>query len=302
MTVKNLRVVMTVLWLLFLPSVARSEGADISTITNEIRTSLDQYLETFNKGDAEKLAHYWIEDATYTDSNGNLTVGKNQILDSFQRLFQDNPGVQMRIADSRIEPASEGFAHETGLDILTYANGTVEESSYTAVLKKVGDKWLIQELIDLGPPEPPPHSEHLKILDWLIGTWKDEEDGMVVETTYEWSSKKNSILGRFSIVIDGELDKDGNIMIGWDPVDETIRSWTFDSEGGTAEAVWYEKDGKWFAKALHVLPDGETGSSTRVFEKKDDKTVRWRAINREVDGELLPNIGPITLTRVERRN
>jgi len=302
MTGKNLGVVMTVLGLLFLPFVARSEGADPSTITNEIRTSLDQYVETFNKGDAEKLAQFWIEDATYTDSMGNLTVGRAQILESFRKLFKDNPGIQMRIADSRIEPATEGWAFENGLDILTYDDGTIEASSYTAVLRKAGDKWLIQEVIDLGPPEPPPHSEHLKILNWLIGEWKEEGDGMIAETTYEWSSRKNSILGRFSIVIDGELDRDGNIVIGWDPVDETIRSWTFDSEGGTAEAVWYQKDGKWFAKALHVLPDGETGSSTKVFEKMDDKTIRWRAINREVDGELLPNIGPITLTRVERGN
>jgi uncharacterized protein (TIGR02246 family) len=299
MTGNSLRLGLSVLGFLFLPSVIQAEQDENARIIDEIRASLSQYVETFNRADAESLAQFWIEDATYTNSNGDQIVGRSTILDSFRQNFTNNPGIKMEAADTRIEPASNGQAYESGRDILTYANGTVEESSYTAVLKKVGERWLIQEVTDLGPSEPPPHYEHLKVLEWMIGSWKDEGDGMIVETTYEWSSSQNSIHGSFSIITDGKLEKDGIVVIGWDPIEQNIRSWTFDSEGGTAEAVWYEKDGKWFAKALHILPDGETGSSTRVFEKVDDKTLRWKAINREVDGELLPSIGPITLTRVE---
>ncbi len=292
----------TVLVLLFFPYAAPAEESENSRIVAEIKASLGQYVETFNKADAETLAQFWIEDATYVESNGDQIIGRAQILNTFKQIFTDNPGIKMEAADTLIEPASDGRAHETGRDILTYADGTVEESSYTAVLKKVGDKWLIQEVIGLEPSEPPPHYEHLKFLEFLIGRWKDEGDGMVIETTYEWSTKKNSIHGRLSIVTNGELEKEGILVIGWDPVEQTIRSWTFDSDGGTAEAVWYEKDGKWFAKALHILPDGKTGSSTRIFEKVDENTVRWKAINREVDGELLPSIGPIILKRVENGN
>lgn len=285
--------------LLIHPFTALAEGSQKSQIVNEIRSSLSQYVETFNRADADALAQFWIEDSTYTDPNGVQIHGRAPIRDSFQQIFTQNPGIKLQVADTRIETSSEDWARESGRDILTFADGTVEESSYTAILKKVENKWLIQEVIDLESYEPPHHYKHLKDLEWMIGCWKDEGDGMVVETTYEWSSRMNSIYGSFTISSDGELEKDGRIVIGWDPMEQAIRSWTFDSEGGTAEGVWYEKDGKWFSKALHLLPDGKTGSSTRVFERVDENTVRWRAINREVDGELLPSLGPVTLKRVE---
>ncbi|MCG3196728.1 MAG: hypothetical protein GHCLOJNM_01204 [bacterium] len=274
------------------------EGAS-PPIVAEVRASLGEYVEAFNRGDAEALAQFWAEDATYEGAGGESVRGRGEVLRFYRKLFTNNPGVRMQVADSAIEPASEGWARETGTDILTYADGSVEESPYSALLRKVGDNWLIQSVVDLDVSDEPTHHQALEALDWLIGVWRETEEGVVVETTYEWTSKKNSILGRFSIRTSEGLDRDGIVVIGWDPIDRNIRSWFFDSDGGTAVGVWYEKDGKWFSKAAHVLPDGETGSSTRVFEKVDDNTIRWRAINRQVGGEMLPTVGPITLTRVK---
>jgi uncharacterized protein (TIGR02246 family) len=286
------------LLLVTFPANAQTEENTPSPLVTEIQSSLDEYVAVFNRGDAEALAQLWTEDATYVPSSGDPVTGRAEILKSYRQMFESNPGVKMEVADSGIEPATEGWAYEFGTDLLTYADGSVEESPYLALLKKVGDKWLIASVTDLEPAGSPSLYEVLRSLEWLIGSWQDETDGTIVETTYEWSSKGNSILGKVSIVRDGALEKDGLIVIGWDPIDQAIRSWTFDSEGGTAEGVWYEKNGKWFSKALHVLPDGGTGSSTRVFEKVDENTLRWRAVNRELDGEMLPTVGPITLTRV----
>lgn len=279
-------------------SNAQPEGDAASPLVAEIQASLDEYVETFNRGDAEGLAKLWTEDARYIPSSGDPVTGREGILASYRQLFETNPGVKMEVADATIEPATEGWAYEFGTDLLTYADGTVEESPYLALLKKVGDKWLIASVTDLEPTGAPSHHEALMQLDWLIGSWKDETEGTVVETAYEWSSSGNSIWGKLSVTTDGAVEKEGRIVIGWDPIDQAIRSWTFDSEGGTAEGVWYEKNGKWFSKALHVLPDGGTGSSTRVFEKVDEDTLKWRAVNRALDGEMLPSVGPVTLTRV----
>lgn len=276
-----------------------NEGA-ASTVEAEIRASLNRYVEVFNAGDAEALAQFWTEDSSYYPLDAEPIVGREAVLGSYRQLFQDNPGVKMEIADSTIAPASEGWANESGTSVLTYSDGTTETSPYEAVMKKVDGAWLIQSVVDLGEGSTPPHSEYLQALDWLIGSWKDESDGMVVATNYEWSSNRNSIRGDFSVTVNGEIEKDGIVIIGWDPIDGNIRSWTFDSGGGTAEGSWYEKNGKWYSKALHVLPDGSMGSSTRVFEKVDDNTLQWKAVNRMVDGEMLPNVGPVTLTRVSQ--
>lgn len=276
------------------------EGAT-SPLIAEVRASLGQYVEVFNRADAEGLTQFWAEDASYVGSGGKRITGRGEVLGFYRDLFANNPGIRMDVADTTIEPATEGWAREFGTDILTYADGTAEESPYSAVLRKVGDKWLIQSVVDLDPSGQPSHYEKLKVLDWLIGSWREEGDGMIVETTYEWSPKQNTILGKYSMTADGVVEKDGVIVIGWDPIDQNIRSWMFDSDGGTAVGAWYEKEGKWFSKAVHVLPDGQTGSSTRVFEKLDGNSLRWRAINRQVGGEMLPTAGPVTLTRVGQR-
>lgn len=286
------------IFLLLSPAEVKCEVAG-DRVVEEIKATLAQYVEAFNNANAEALAQFWVEGATYTDSNGDLFVGRDEILESFRNIFRENPGIKMELAGTRIEPASPGWAKESGRNILTYADGSLMDASYTAILTNSGNRWLIHEVVDQGPAEPLPHSENLKVLEWLIGEWKDEGDGMVVETTYEWSRKQNSIQGEFSITTDGSLEKDGIAIIGWDPVEQTIRSWLFDSDGGTAEAVWYERDHRWFSKGLHVLPDGRTGSSTKVLERVDNNSIRLRVINREVDGEMLPNLGPVTLNRVE---
>lgn len=277
---------------------AQPETSEETKIIDEIRASLGGYIDLFNQGNADALGAFWVEDATYTSPDGTAVSGRTAIVESFRQFFAANPGVRMEVADSVIEPATDGWAYESGVDLLTYPDGTIEEAPYTAVLRKVGDTWLLQSVADL-PTSPPPHSEYLKQLEWLIGTWRDEGEGTIIEASYEWSIQQNTIRGKFTVTTDGQLEKDAVLVIGWDPVDETIRSWMSDSEGGTAEGVWYSDQGKWLVRALHVLPDGRTGSSTRVFQPIDEKTLQFRVINREVDGEMLPNMGPTDLVRVD---
>ena len=78
---------------------------------------------------------------------------------------------------------------------------------------------------------------------------------------------------------------------------QAIRSWTFDSDGGFGVGRWSNGDGRWTVQTLSVLPDGRRGSSTNVYEIVDKNTVRYRSAGRQVDGELLPSVGPVTVTR-----
>ena len=50
-------------------------------------------------------------------------------------------------------------------------------------------------------------------------------------------------------------------------------------------------------KKSYVLAGGERGSAINVITYVNENTLRWRSINREIGGELLPNIPEVTVVR-----
>ncbi len=91
----------------------------------------------------------------------------------------------------------------------------------------------------------------------------------------------------------------GMQLIGWDPAAKQIRSWVFDSDGGFGQGTWTRKDNRWSNQQSGVLPDGRKSSSVNIFTYLDDDTFTLQSINRMVDGELLPNIDEVKITKEE---
>ena len=101
----------------------------------------------------------------------------------------------------------------------------------------------------------------------------------------------------FKISVPGEDDLEGTQVIGWDPAAGTIRSWMFDSDGGIGEGTWTKKDNHWIIKFKQVLPDGRKASATNIYTIIDTDKVTWQSIGREINGQYMPNVGPITVVR-----
>ena len=133
----------------------------------------------------------------------------------------------------------------------------------------------------------------------MLGTWTSADDDSSIETTCSWTRNRNFLTRSFRVNIDGFVDFEGTQVIGWDPANQTIRSWMFDSDGGFAVGRWSGEGGRWTVQALSVLPDGRRASSTNVYELIEDGKVRFRSVGREVDGELLPNVGPVEVVRTD---
>ena len=89
----------------------------------------------------------------------------------------------------------------------------------------------------------------------------------------------------------------GMQIIGWDPAEKQIRSWVFDSEGGFSEATWTHKGDQWFIQNNGTLTDGRKATSLNILTYVDDNSFKWESVNREVDGELLPNVEEVTVVR-----
>ena len=96
---------------------------------------------------------------------------------------------------------------------------------------------------------------------------------------------------------EGRTDFEGEQFIGWDPEAEKIRSWLFDSDGGFGEGTWTKRGESWVVEVTQTLADGSRASATQIYKPVNATSYTWEATDREVDGELLPDIEPVTIVR-----
>jgi hypothetical protein len=181
------------------------------------------------------------------------------------------------------------------------ANGEVEDSKYSAVHVRQGGVWLLDRVTEEGVIKPPKSNyEHLKGLEWMVGTWIDADANDTIQTDVDWAKNKNFLTRSFSATIGDQVDMSGMQIVGWDPVAKAIRSWVFDSDGGFGEGKWKQgKDGQWVIQYSGTLPDGSKMTGDNILRRIDDNSYGWQSINRQVDGEILPNIDEVTIVRAD---
>jgi len=134
-------------------------------------------------------------------------------------------------------------------------------------------------------------------LAWMVGTWVDKGEDSTITTVCAWAHDGQFLTRSYRIAIDGEVNLQGTQVIGWDPVAGQIRSWTFDSGGGFGEGRWMRDGNRWLVKTAFTLAGGERASAINVITYVDQDTFRWQSTNREIGGELLPNIPEVTVVR-----
>ncbi len=143
-----------------------------------------------------------------------------------------------------------------------------------------------------------PHSEYLKDFNWLAGAWEEKTDKGIVTSTYQWDINKNFLIQHFTAVTQNEDSPlEGFQIFGWDPARKQIRSWIFDSDGGFGEVSWAKQDSTWYGTTTFTLPDGRMASTTHIYKKIDDNTFEFSSEERDIDGIVMPNIGPFTVKR-----
>jgi hypothetical protein len=172
-----------------------------------------------------------------------------------------------------------------------------EESQYSAVYVKRDGKWLLDRVTEEEVVVAPSHYEQLKELEWMIGTWVDEDEESRVETTCEWAKNQNFMTRAFTISVRDRLEIAGMQIVGWDPAAKQIRSWVFDSDGGFGEGTWSKKDNAWYVQSVGTLPDGRKTSSVNILTYVDENTCTWQSVNREAGGEILPNVDEVVMVR-----
>lgn len=286
-----------------LAMVSPGFGEESKTTSPEMTAVLANdraYEEAYAKGDVETLSGFFSDDAEYTSDDGRTFNGSDAIKACLKAAFLDNKGAKISIAVDSVKPLSPEVVVEKGSTTVVSKDGDAAESQYTAIHVKKDGKWKINQLIETPMPEISP-SERLAELAWLAGDWEeaDKSAGVTVHSHYQWARGGSFITRNVTVKRGDDPVLEGWQIIGWDPVEQSIRSWTFDGEGGFSGGLWTSDGQRWLARETGYAADGSRSSSDQTITKAGDDKFIWESGNRTLDGEPQPGIGRIEIHRVK---
>jgi uncharacterized protein (TIGR02246 family) len=263
-----------------------------------IRKTGTEYVEAFNKRDAETLASYWSPAAVYLNRmTGEQVVGRAAIQQQFEALFEPQTKLQLAVSVESIQFISPNVAAEQGVATFLAPEAEPERVAYTAVYVRQAGKWLLDRVTDKETLAGPSSYEQLKPLEWMIGDWVDEDESASIVTECKWSKNNSFIVRSFAVSVEDRIDMSGMQIIGWDAAAKQVRSWTFDSEGGFSEGQWTQKGDRWYVTKTGVMADGSKASAVNIVTYVDDNAFKLQSTQRTVAGELLPNVDEVLVVR-----
>ena len=276
------------------------DSADTSPEKAAVLANDRAYEAAYAKADVKAMADFFTEDAQYTSEDGRTLNGRAEIEGSIRAAFQARKGAKLAITLDSVRVLSPEVVLEKGSTAVTAKDGEIDRALYAAIYVKKDGKWKISQLIETPLADASPHDQ-LSPLAWLVGDWEqaDKSDDLTVRSQYVWARGGNFITRNVTVKRSGETTLEGWEIIGWDPIDKCIRSWTFDDEGGFAEGRWTREGERWLLREKGVAPDGSRTAADNTFTKISDDRFTWESNNRTLDGDPQPGIARIEISRVK---
>jgi uncharacterized protein (TIGR02246 family) len=271
---------------------AASEAAKIA------RAREDAYVAAFNRADLKALGDLYAEDAQFTTDDGAVISGRTAVVDGLAKYFARTKGAKIEVQLESARLLTPDVLAENGLSTIISAQGNRDTTRYAVTYVKKGEDWLIAQVEEAAPPPVDAAAQALGELGWMIGNWKDESPGLTVETKVAWTKSNHFIRRSFTVTRAGANTVEGTEIIGYDAVAGHLRSWVFDSEGGFGESTWRQEGNKWLTNVKATGPDGSQSTAQHVITKLDDNKYSWESVNRTRNGEVLPNLDRIEVSRV----
>jgi uncharacterized protein (TIGR02246 family) len=275
---------------------ASSDGENAKRADDDVavRKATADFVQAVEKGEAKAMAAFWTEEGEYISDDGTTLRGRVSIESTYAKQFAKKKNVKVELNIESVRFPSKDTAIEEGY--LKSYKGESEQpicSRYSLLYAREAGKWLIAVL-----REWPDEGVALRDLDWLIGSWEAKSDESEIRTTYSWDAKKNSIRCQIAIKGKGRTVNAIQILLK-DPRTGQLRSWIFDDEGSFGDGAWTEDGKRWQIAASGVQADGGEVTATNLIIPVNKDTFIWQSTERTVDGEDLPNIPPVKVTRVK---
>lgn len=266
----------------------------------EARTVFEKYVASFNSHDANAMSEQWSENGhRIHPRTGEVAEGRAAIKEALQKMFSEGKADQLQVKIIKSSLLEDGAIETIGRFRVSFADGRpARESAVRVQLVNENGTWKIDEIREIAADAPESQGQHLKELEFLLGNWEDQDEDVTIKNKARFDRYKNFIIQKFEIQVYNQLLIDGYQIIGWDPIHKRIRSWMFDSDGGFGEGDWKFKDGQWYVDSHFTLSDGRKASATYVYKPIDANSYSWASEDRDVGGEVLPNVEPVTVVRV----
>jgi hypothetical protein len=229
----------------------------------------------------------------------------------FAALFELDAEAAIDIDVDAIRPLRDDVAMVDGISRVSYSDGDVAGSRFSAVVIREDDHWRLASVRETAAAVEPKPARPLDQLAWLVGSWEDVGDGVIASSQAAWSADRGFLVRTHVSTPDdhpagrpaaGDSGIPGLLpaaaggrrelteIIGWDPDRETIRSWLFSADGRFAEGTWSREAGGWTVKLEgHGRDAGRTATCTLTAEGADGLVLRCEG--EGLEGLLPPACG-----------
>jgi uncharacterized protein (TIGR02246 family) len=262
-----------------------------------IRAAIDAYVAAYNRRDARTIAAQWSETGEWVNPAGHRVQGRAAIEKKVAQMLAGKQAGRLEVLEPRVRFIAPDVAVEEGIARVMIAGQTPADSTYVAVHVKKDGVWKLDSIRETDQPEPPPINDNLQQLEWLVGRWGHKSAEATLGNSVAWSKNRAFLIASFSVAVPGLDDFQGTLVIGWDPVAKSVRSWMFDSDGGFGEGTWTRDGNRWSVKFNQTLSDGRKGSATNIYTQLDANSFTWQSIDRKIADQPLPNVGEVKVIR-----
>jgi uncharacterized protein (TIGR02246 family) len=270
------------------------EGAKVDRSTDQLQlqSALKDYGKAIRQADIKAIADAWTEEAEYTTSDGVTFPGRTEIQKLYAGFFEKNPKPIFEFKLDAIKFLSKDSATVDGtLKLVAAAKEEPINNAIHLLAVREEGRWRFASVSEESIEETT-----LADLSWLIGTWTTKRDGIESSVTYEYDLNQTIIRGRYTVKSE-EKTTSGMQILFLDKAANEIQSQGFDGMGGVSSSVWTKDDNRWVIQAQGSGADGTQQAGTNILVKLNEDQFTWQTVERSQDGEALPDLPPIKVTR-----
>ena len=262
-----------------------------------MRQASAAYVTALNSGNFKAAAAFWSADGQFIDALGNAVSGRKLVGEVLPKRFTDGRPPKMTLTINSTRLITPDTASEDGtVEVAAGKDEPASRGLYNAVWVRQQGKWLIHSLRETSGANMAPEQK-LAELAWLIGRWQAETPDATFEVDCHWSPEHVFLIREITVYAGDEVVDQVTQRIGLEPGGTRFKSWSFDSAGGLAEAIWEPGGSTWIVASRGTNSDGEATSAHNVYSdiSADGYTLRSSEAH---EGTATPPTAEVRFKRV----
>lgn len=266
----------------------------------DIRDILIALEQSLNAKNADKVAELFAETGLFIDQSGEETSGRAALQARFAEFFKKESAPVLGLHPDKVIFPASNVALVTGVVSRRNEQLDLPETRFSMLLVRQGKKWFINEVTETVLQITQAESR-LQDLSWLIGDWQVDKGDASAKMNVEWAPGKKFIVSKCTLNKKGAEEQVDKQVIGWNPQNNNIVSWHFDSNGGFGSGTWIYKSNekRWITDVVGIGADGSNTRASNVFTQKSADEFVWQSINRSLDGVEVSDTEALTVHRAQ---